>query len=280
MTPCQAGCATWSGGTLRVARSMRAFGLSSAPAVLHQWRTGGEQRRDSAEPRGEPGCRWPKVDLHRHLPGAIRFDTAENHQRSTLVPATIHAAACLNDSERTVDPGSGSSIFDLIDLFRRCRAVGRITCGPLRMRQQGTSYLELRFSPAVWQAPIFLWKRSRTPSSWGGGGPRQICRPRWTIAGLSRSWAWKCGDDDESDRHLCWPRHRWDRPAQQRGTLQRKTMRPSSGQSPRMAGWHQCTREAAGAEREAAVLRRARPRIGHGVRAERPAVLALLAERA
>jgi adenosine deaminase len=104
------------------------------------------------QPQANPFQSWPKIELHRHLPGAIRFETWWDIVSRHGVPLPASDPAEL----RRMMTVSGQSnlknflkCFDTIDLcFVNAAAIERIAYEAIAQAvAENIIYLELRFSP-------------------------------------------------------------------------------------------------------------------------------------
>jgi adenosine deaminase len=235
---------------------------------------------------------WPKVELHRHLPGAIRFETWWEivNQNHVTLPTN-------NPSElRKLMTVSGQSnlknflrCFDTIDLcFVNDESIERVTYEAIADAvAEKIIYLELRFSPTrmaqranistakAIEAVIIGRKRAETDFPIKVG----------LIAGLSRELGVdKCAAEAEvitsyarrGIEGIDLLGNEVDFPAEWFAPIFQPIARQGKLGITVHAG------EAAGADSvRAAVQRLGATRIGHGIRAEEdPAVVALLKERA
>lgn len=248
-------------------------------------------RRDSAEPEVSRFTGWPKVDLHRHLPGAIRFDTWWRivNEKHVVVPSDdpreLRASMTVN-AQSTLK--QFLKCFDLIDLcFVDADAIERITYEAIAdAAAENVVYLELRFSPArlAQSADIPMEEVMDAVIAGRRRAAADLPTTVGLIAGLSRELGvGKCGDDarviatyaGRGIDGIDLLGNEADFAAEDYAAIFRPIAEDGGLGITVHAG------EAAGAESvKAAVLQLGATRIGHGVRAEEdPAVLALLAER-
>jgi adenosine deaminase len=234
---------------------------------------------------------WPKVELHRHLPGAIRFETwwdivTENEVAlPTTEPSQLKALMTVSGQSSLKE---FLRCFDTIDLcFVNDEAIERVTYEAIADAvAEKIIYLELRFSPTrmAQRANISTAKAIEAVISGRQRAVTDFPIEVGLIAGLSREMGVeKCAEEaeiitDYAGRGIAGIDllgNEADFPAEWFAPIFQPIARRKELGITIHAG------EASGAESvRTAVLQLGATRIGHGIRAEEdPAVAALLKER-
>jgi adenosine deaminase len=234
---------------------------------------------------------WPKVELHRHLPGAIRFETWCDivSQNQVLLPTTSPT-----ELRRLMTVSGQSSLkdflqcFDTIDLcFVNDEAIERVTYEAIADAvTENIIYLELRFSPTRMAQQANISTAEAIEAAIAGRQRAAAVFPIEVglIAGLSRELGVeKCAAEAEvitsyarrGIEGIDLLGNEIDFPAEWFAPV----FQPIAGRGELGITIHAGEASGAGSVR-AAVLQLGATRIGHGIWAEEdPAVVALLKER-